>query len=70
MPLGMSYGKYFILIGGGIVSALVGGSLVNRMYRPNLKLNLEPELIEMKREIEKFKRESSIKTILERIKKD
>ena len=70
MPLGMSYNKYFILIGGGIVCALAGGSVVNTIFKPNLELNLEPELIEMEREIEKFKRENSVKLILDRIKKD
>ena len=70
MPFGMSFGRYLVLIGGGILSALAGGSVVNRFYRPNLELNLEPELIEMERRVEQFKRESSIKTILDRIKKE
>ena len=50
--------------------ALAGGFVVNTIFKPNLELNLEPELIEMEREIEKFKRENSVKLILDRIKKD
>ena len=69
MPIGMSNTKYFFYVGGCIVWGLIGAGTVHNYFKPNLELDLDPELLEKERKVEKFKRNNSLQFILEKTKK-
>lgn len=65
----MSNTKYAFYVGGCIVWGLIGAASVHSYFKPNLELNLDPELLEMERKVEEFKRNNSLQYILEKTKK-
>ena len=47
----------------------IGAATIHNYFKPNLELDLDPELLEKERKVEKFKQNNSLQYILEKTKK-